>query len=438
MPSMKRFDEFYRINESLELQESSMPGGIKNELNKLQLWWNDNHVSLNLWDPKDPKKVRLYPIINPPFDVIRTGGIAVIGENPGAAGGQGNVFDKAVTAAMKKTGGMPPVWDEKKGGWFYSMDYRNSGQNNVRRKRYSNKEEEKELSAFLTKDWWSKNKKKSGLSEIGAHYYHAALNKMVDDMVEISSPEDASVINKYRNKMMHTNFIPFNSNNADMESKSQVINASVPWIKSYIKTVKPQMIVTTLNMFGIMKRKLGMKVAKDGLIVYASPSSQAEKDAGLSQDNPSVTIDGKKKSLQRYYLTGDYNGIPVVAFTHWTGSKKGGPLKATWKDKDNVELIASDFARLLKQGPASTLEVDWDEEKSKVTPHKKRKSEPKTNGPTKAILDPRLDKFEELNADRIGDMSSKDEKAYKVDKNKLSYDDLLANWAVPGKLKRPA
>ena len=435
---MKRFDDFHDENESVELQESSMPGGIKNELNKLQVWWNENHVSLNLWDPKDPKKVRLYPILNPPFDVIRSGGIAVIGENPGAAGGNGNAFDKAVTAAMKKTGGMPPVWDERKGGWFYSMDYRNSGKNNIRRKRYSSKEEEKELSAFLTKDWWSKNKKKSGLSDIGAHYYHAALNKMIDDMVEISSPEDASVINKYRNKMMHTNFIPFNSNNADMESKGQVINASVPWIKSYIKTVKPQMIVTTLNMFGVMKSKLGMKVAKDGLIVYSSPSSQAEKDAGLSQDNPSVEIDGKKKSLQRYYLTGDYKGIPVVAFTHWTGSKKGGPLKATWKDKDNVELIASDFARLLKQGPSSVLEVDWDEEKSKVVPHKKTKSSPVSSKPTKAIFDPRFDKFEKLNSGRIADMSSKDEKAYKRDTNKMTYDDLLATWAKPGKLKRPS
>ena len=357
-------DEFYGLS------EASMPGGIKDELNKLQIWWNENHLSLDLWNPKNPKKVTLYPIISPPFDVIRSGGIAVIGYNPGAAGGRTKDFDKAVSAAMKKTKGMPPVWDAKRGGWFYSVEYRDENAPiNQRKKRYATKDEEKELSAFLTKDWWSKSKKKTGLSDLGGHYYHAALNKMIEDMAEALGGSEGATIIGYREKLMHTNFIPFNSKNDSFNKRSQVETASVPWLQAYIKTVKPRMIVCPVGTFKLMQKKMGMKIAKDGLVVYSAPSA-AEKDAGLSQENPSTTVGGKKKSLQKYYYTGNYKGIPVVAFTHWTGNQKGGPSKATWKDEGKLALIAADFHRLLKQGPTSTAEVDWDETKDRVTKHK--------------------------------------------------------------------
>ena len=356
--------------DSEELIEASMPGGIKVELNKLQTWWNENHLALDLWNPKNPKKVTLYPIISPPFDVIRSGGIAVIGYNPGAAGGRTKDFDKAVAAAMKETKGMPPVYDEKRGGWFYSIEYRDAkAPINQRKKRYSTKEEEKELSAFLTKDWWSKSKKKTGLSELGGHLYHAALNKMIEDMAEALGGSDGSMILGYREKLMHTNFVPFNSKNDAFSARTQVENASVPWMEAYIRTVKPRMIVCPIGTFKLMQKRMGMKIAKDGLVVYSAPSA-AEKEAGLDQDNPSAVVQGKKKSLQQYYLTGNYKGIPVVAFTHWTGNQKGGPSKATWNDDEKLALIAADFARLLKDGPTSTTEVDWDESKGKVTKHK--------------------------------------------------------------------
>ena len=63
---------------------------------------------------------------------------------------------------------------------------------------------------------------------------------------------------------------------------------------------------------------------------------------------------------------------------------------------------------------------------------------PQSNGPSKAILDPRLAKFEKDNEDRIDSMLTKDKKKYDTDKNKMTYDDLLTIWAKPGRLKRPA
>ena len=390
-----------------------MSGGIKAELNKLQQWWNENHVSKGLYDPKDnsKKKSQLLPILYPPFDVIRSGGILVLGYNPGGAGGKINEFIAAVEKSKKEHNGIPPVYDKKKGGWYHVYAYDDikggvtTGKTGKYSKRYKKRgpKGEERLSKFNTKQWHGKDKKSAGLSDLGAFNFNAAFNKMLEDM-ELSN---------WRGKLMHANFIPFNSVNVKAiptKHKPEIEKLSAEWVKALIRTSKPSMIVlaggSTAKAF---KKNIGMAKEKGGIIVHAHPSAKQKE-----------RIDsGEKVSLEQYYSTGVYNGIPVVQFLHWTGHQKGGPLKATWKNPENVEVISADFKRLLTKGPNTTVEVEAPPPTKKAT----RKKPSVAKAGVVAKKDPDWSKWLRAQSDDTKNKlrSSKDHEKLTLDQIKAKY-----------------
>lgn len=317
--------DFFELREEFaQINEANMSGGIKAELNKLQQWWNENHVSMGLYDPKDKakKKSQLFPILYPPFDVIRSGGILVLGYNPGGAGGRVDEFIAAVEKSKKEHNGIPPVYDKQKGGWYHVYAYDDikggvtTGKKGQYSKRYTKKgpKGEEKLSKFNTKHWHGKGNRPASLSELGAFQFNASLNTMFDDLG----------LSSYRKKMMHSNWIPFNSVNDSFKSKGAVERVSTPWVEALIKTSKPKLIVCPTKIFKLFQKHMGMKVDKKSLQIR------------------------KESNSHLFYASGVLpNGVNVVSFSHWSSSQVGGPKNPNWNEK-NIKAIKKDIQRMLK------------------------------------------------------------------------------------------
>ena len=239
-----------------ELQEAK-GGGIKSELNKLQQWWDENALDLGFMDPVSPRKVQLFPILSPPFDMISSGGILVMGYNPGAGANGERTFEDAVAAARKedKAGKLPLLYDKKKGGWYYIISRRNDDGSasdkpvlGRRRKRYNKRGEDIKLSVFNSEDWLSQKGVNKNMHTHGSFPYHRAFNKMLDDLE----------LGHMREKVMASNFIPFNSTNDSFPNKGKVEKACVPWVQAFIKSSGPSVIFTTTTIYKKMKTYLGV------------------------------------------------------------------------------------------------------------------------------------------------------------------------------------
>lgn len=309
---MKKFKDW-------ELTEAStpMPGGIRDELNKLQAWWSANAGPKGFLDQADAgkgTKYSLMPILEPPFDMIRSGGILVLGYNPGAGGGV--EFLKKLVADVRKqddAGNMPLLYDKSKGGWHYTRDLRR-GTDNIRRKRYEKRGEDIKISALNSSDWLSRKSVNKNLHKKGSFPYHRAFNKMLDDLG----------LESYRERTMTTNFIPFNSKKDNIPYKREVEKVSAPWVKAFIKASKPKIIFCPMKTYDLTMKLLGGK--------SDSRSKQIRK---LSNNH-------------RFYEAGILaDGTPIVGFAHWSQSSVGGPSNPNWTE-ENVEAMSKDIKRLMK------------------------------------------------------------------------------------------
>lgn len=463
------------------LSEQSEPAGIRNSLNDLQDWWNENAEKEGFMSP--PKVTgrsvrhtpqKLYPIMHPPIDRVRVGGILVMGYNPRASDQIRDEYDKLVDETIKKHGKMPDLYDKSKKRWYHTYDKRPDGK--TVRKKYAKKMDQ---SYYDTKEWYQRNRKRavgSMHSEKGAYHFQASILKMFED---IELDFDMS-------KIMSTNYNPFPSNNATFPAKGKVDKACVPFLKSVVKTCKPSMIVCSADAFKAMRENMNLRTFKNDIEVLAEPSD-TQRDLGMSDKNPTIDMplkNGKTKkvSLEKYFQVGSLDGVPVVCLLHWTGHTKGGPTKATWNNLTKREIIGLRMNQLIRQAknnklgelqpledengqflldlgnlPVSDGDSDEKTKEPKYDAGKKppqndlfknprfkarKRRAPRTSSastgrkPSKATFDPRFDSFEKLNADRLP-KGSTDYKEFYKDAKKMNYDDLLAKWAVPGKLKRP-
>ena len=300
--------DFFHYRESL--LESSLPGSIKGELNKLQQWYDDNAMDMGFVSKKDPSSVKVFPILERPFDLIKRGGILVLGYNPGAGNNAGELYKKAIEKVRERdnAGKLPLVFDKEKGGWHYILTQERDGTAEVGVRKT---QEEIKFSHFNTDKWYAGGNRGFKLHSKGSFNYYRAMNKMLDDLGMKAS----------RSKLMAANYIPFPSSNVKAlgKGKQTLIDISTPWVRQFIKVSSPSIIFCPLEVFDILDEKIGIDTSKRNL---------------------------NAKGLYRSGTLRDSTGAPVVAFAHWTGSQSGGPTKKSWNEK-SIGLIQRDIKRML-------------------------------------------------------------------------------------------
>lgn len=302
--------DFFQYLDTLE--ESTLPGSVKGELNKLQQWYDDNAVDKGFMSEKDPSDVKIYPILERPFDQIKKGGILVLGINPGTGNNAGKLFNAAIkkVRAKDKAGRLPLVFDKAKGGWHYIITNERDGTAQVGIRK---KNDDIKFSHFNTDQWYAAGNRGFKLHSKGSYNYYRAFNKMLDDLG----------MEEERPSLMQANWIPFASANTTKEVmsgslKNQLFRISAPWVESLIKVSKPKLIVCPLGVFNKLEDNFGMSI-----------------DERLS-------VSG----LYRSGRLNDSRKTPVVGFAHWTGHLSGGPTKKSWKK--NIEAYKADIQELMK------------------------------------------------------------------------------------------
>jgi hypothetical protein len=301
--------DFFQYLDTLE--ESTLPGSVRGELNKLQQWYDDNAIDKGLMSKKDPSDVKIYPILERPFDQIKKGGILVLGINPGAGNNAGKLFADAIkkVRAKDKAGRLPLVFDKAKGGWHYIITNERDGTAQVGIRK---KNDDIKFSHFNTDQWYAAKNRGFKLHSKGSYNYYRAFNKMLDDLG----------MEEERPSLMQANWIPFPSVNTKKEVmsgglKNELYRISTPWVESLIKVSKPKLIVCPLEVFD----KLG-------------------KNIGISRENR-LSVKGQYRSGR---LKNDAQ-TPVVGFVHWTGFG-ALPTKSAWKK--NIEAYKADIQELMK------------------------------------------------------------------------------------------
>jgi hypothetical protein len=285
--------DFFQYRE--ELLEGKLSGSIKTEMNKMQNWWNEENTKSN----GALLKSGLFPIVMPPFDRLFKRGVVVMGINPG----NGKGWDKKRTEYVNnfKNGQAPTAFDWETKTWITAghIGHKNARTGNGERGKISD-------SPYIFDP-------KVDISS-NSNYVKGA-KKMMKDLG----------LNGLSSKMMWCNMIPFPSKKIGSfgKHKEELYKMSVPWVRSFLKLTKPNLVFVPMAVFDMLGDYHGM-----------------------SHDNESEEI-LKSSNSHRFYQAGMMpDGTPVVGFSHWSTASVGGPSNPNW-DEENVIAIKKDLERML-------------------------------------------------------------------------------------------
>lgn len=310
----------FKLFESIVLEEGSGGSAIKKYLNAMQEKWNDNSVEYI--------KRGVWPILSRPFSHAKRNAVLVLGLNHAATDGE----ISHIQSWIKSTGGrVRPVFDYETKQWD-SLDFHVDAEKGVVRK---GGRVNKDPTAFLSKEWrqisktGKVRKRPSNLSELGSLPYFAALNKVFEIL---------GIFGDIKGKLSQAEIVPFASKDIN-KLDSSLWKESMGWIKLFLKTTKPKVVVTS---------RVGLKtLIKHGL--------EYKRDKAFQ-----VAISDKRS--RTFFECGWIGGTPIVALMHWSSSQNGtiGDFQnASEEEKEYVRnFILHGKSETTKQVPILKAQVD--------------------------------------------------------------------------------
>lgn len=293
--------DFFQLREELQQLNES---GMTDALNDLQDFWNMN--AKQFMNQSNP----LFPMFARPYDRIVTGGVMIVGINPGSAG-PANAQRKELYKVF--SGKQPPVWDKEKRRWRQVDVGRGFADGD------KNQRKEKKLRfSQLTPEF----EKRGGSTQ-------NKYTKGWRNLLKALDREDLA------SKIMMTNLVPFPSTGKKSFPKGaqgqKMMELSYKWLREYIKVAKPSVV--------IVAGTDGWKAIKP---MMSSEVSTSEISAISKTGSETNSRGGKIGSILKVGKLQD--GTPVLNFMH-PSSQSGQPTGPTYKDPNKLKQIRQVFNR---------------------------------------------------------------------------------------------